>query len=107
MWHVGPSMTMDVPVFDASASTVQQETIVELQATKKIYQQTLITERYKLVVYRDQSYGELYDLQLDPDQYCNLWGQPEAAARQSELLHRFVQCNMRREGHVHDRKAFA
>ncbi len=95
------------PVLRGVQASVQSETLVELQATKKIYQQSLLTERYKLIVYRDQDYGELYDLQQDPDQYRNLWGNPDAAAIKTELMHRFIQFNMKKEGHVHDRAAFA
>ena len=34
---------------------------------------TLITERYKITVYSHQSYGELFDLQKDPQERENLW----------------------------------
>jgi uncharacterized sulfatase len=95
------------PLFNGSQSTVQSETLVELQATKSVYQQTLVTDRYKLVVYRDDDYGELYDLQTDPDQYCNLWNSPENRDLKLSLLQRLAQYHMKREGHVHDRKAFA
>ena len=95
------------PVLTGEKTSVQSETLVELQATKNIYQQSLITERYKLIVYRDQDYGELYDLQQDPDQYHNLWANPDAAAVKAELMHRFIRFNMQKEGHVHDRQAFA
>lgn len=95
------------PIFSGEKESVQDETLVELQATKKIYQQSFITDCYKLIVYRDESYGELYDLQLDPDQYTNLWDKPECAGIKAELMHRFVQFNMKKEGYAHDRKAFA
>ena len=35
--------------------------------------------------------GELYDLMVDPDCFSNLWGKPEMAQRQSELLHLLIQ----------------
>lgn len=95
------------PVLTGEKESVQSETLVELQATKKIYQQSLITERYKLIVYRDQAYGELYDLHRDPNQYTNLWDDPTSGSLKAELMHRFVQFNMKKEGHVHDRQAFA
>lgn len=95
------------PIFSGAKDAVQDATVVELQATKKIYQQTFITSGHKLVVYRDQDDGELYDLEQDPDQYSNLWNKPEFAGIKAELMHRFVQFNMRKEGYAHDRKAFA
>ena len=96
-----------LPLLTGKSSQIQDATMVELQATKNICQQTLITKHHKLVVYRDQDYGELYDLQYDPDQYINLWSIPQAASLKAELMHRFVQFNMKKEGHVHDRRAFA
>lgn len=95
-----------LPILTGKKERVQDSMMIELQATKKIYQQTLVTERYKLVLYRDQDWGELYDLQSDPDQYSNLWNRPGYAALQMELLQRFVQFEMKKEGHVHDRVSF-
>ena len=37
----------------------------------------LINERYRLTIYRDQDWGELYDHQTDPDESCNLWDNPD------------------------------
>jgi uncharacterized sulfatase len=96
-----------LPILNGSAEQVQDATMVELQATKNIYQQTLITGCYKLVLYRDQTWGELYDLQADPDQYSNLWKNPAMAEVKAELLQKFVQFEMKKEGYVHDRVAFA
>ncbi len=94
------------PLFDGSRDRVQDSTVVELQATRRIHQQTLITDRYKLVLYRDQEWGELYDLYDDPDQYVNLWDRAEALPVRLRLLQEAVRADMRREGHVHDRVAF-
>lgn len=41
--------------------------------TPPVYATMLRTERYKLVHYHGETYGELYDLETDPDEYCNLW----------------------------------
>jgi hypothetical protein len=96
-----------MPIIRGEKKHVQDITLVELQATKNIYQQTMITDRYKLVVYRDQDYGELYDMQNDPDQYKNLWDLPELAEVKAELMYRYVKFNMKKEGYVHERKTFA
>ncbi len=96
-----------MPIIRGEKKHIQDITLVELQATKNIYQQTMITDRYKLIVYRDQDYGELYDMQNDPDQYRNLWDLPELAEVKAELMYRFVKFNMRKEGYVHERKTFA
>jgi len=44
--------------------------------------------RYKLVTYHGCSFGELYDLQTDPQEFQNLWGTPEAAEISQELMRR-------------------
>jgi len=95
------------PILTGEQDKVQEETLIEMQATRKIYQQTLVTDRYKLVVYRDQKYGELYDLQVDHNQYINLWDSPRMSPIKASLMHRFVQFNMKKEGLVHNRKSFA
>jgi uncharacterized sulfatase len=95
------------PVLRGERDSVQDSTVVELQATRKVYQQTFITERYKLVVYRDSDDGELYDMEEDPDQYRNLFHRPEHAELRARLMHRFLQKHMQREGETQPRKAFA
>jgi arylsulfatase A-like enzyme len=95
------------PVLKGTADSVQDATIVELAATKNVYQQTMITSRHKLVVYRDFDEGELYDLAEDPDQYVNLWDAATHRELKSELMHRFLQLHMKREGDGQPRQSFA
>ncbi|MEM6883994.1 MAG: sulfatase-like hydrolase/transferase [Verrucomicrobiota bacterium] len=95
------------PILTGQCDTVRDATTVELQATQKVYQLTLITETHKLVVYRNQDYGELYDLEKDPDQYVNLWALPDCAGTKSELLLKLAQTRLKEEGHTHPRKAYA
>ena len=42
--------------------------------------------RYKIVCYHGHDYGELYDLETDPHEFDNLWGKPEYAQLQAELI---------------------
>jgi uncharacterized sulfatase len=95
------------PVFQGRARSVQDWTMVECQPTQKVYQQSFITDRYKLVVYRDADYGELYDLHNDPDQYVNLWGRSEYAKLRCDLLLKFARATMQKEGVRNRRQAFA
>ena len=95
------------PILKGEADTVQDATFIELEATQKIYQQTMVTDRYKIVVYRDLDDGELYDLIEDPDQYTNLWASAGHRDLKEQLLHRFLQENMRREGRAQPRQSFA
>lgn len=50
----------------------------------------LRTERYKLSVYGDDN-GELFDLETDPLECRNLYGQPEYAQVQQQLTQRLLQ----------------
>ncbi len=62
-----------------------------------VHLRTLITERYKMTVYRGQDYGELIDLQDDPRELKNLWDDPAAADVKAEMLRRFVDAELKRE----------
>jgi arylsulfatase len=41
--------------------------------------------RYKLVVYHGHQIGELYDLQKDPGEFCNLWRDPDMLSLKHDL----------------------
>jgi choline-sulfatase len=43
-------------------------------------------ERYKLAVAHGQPTGELYDLQNDPHEHCNVWSDPANLQTRAELL---------------------
>ena len=62
-----------------------------------IHMRSLITQHHKLTVYRDQDYGELYDLQQDPGELKNHWVNPAYAPRKSELLRHFINAELKRE----------
>jgi predicted nucleic-acid-binding Zn-ribbon protein len=44
---------------------------------ENIYGTMLFDGRYKIIRYHNCEYGELYDLQKDPDEYHNLWEEPD------------------------------
>ena len=54
--------------------------------------------RYKLVCYHGESYGELYDLAVDPDEFQNLWDDSAYQERKAALILKSysntVLCNM-------------
>jgi len=51
---------------------------------------SLITQDWKYTVYRDQSWGELYDLREDPLETHNLWDSPTHQDTRAHLAERLV-----------------
>ena len=62
-----------------------------------LHLRTLVDQRHKLTVYRGCEYGELFDLQEDPEERRNRWDDPAFSQVKSDLLQRFVQAEMERE----------
>lgn len=62
-----------------------------------IHQKTYVDQRYKLTVYYNQEYGELFDLQEDPAELHNRWNDPEYAALKSELLLKYIWAELGKE----------
>ncbi|RKN80531.1 sulfatase [Paenibacillus ginsengarvi] len=62
-----------------------------------IHQKTYVNERYKLTVYYNRTYGELFDLQEDPHELRNLWDEPEASTLKTELLLRYAWAELGKE----------
>jgi arylsulfatase A-like enzyme len=63
----------------------------------KMHLRTLVNERYKLTVYRNRPYGELFDLQEDPEERRNLWNDPAAAEVKAQLLLELAHAEIERE----------
>ncbi len=51
-------------------------------------------ERYKLIVYHGHDLGELYDLEEDPQEFENMWDEPEAQPLKLELMQRSFDASM-------------
>ncbi|MEG0014171.1 MAG: sulfatase-like hydrolase/transferase [Cellulosilyticaceae bacterium] len=58
---------------------------------------TYVGERYKLTVYYNQTYGQLFDLQNDPEETNNLWDDEEAREIKQELLLKYIWAEMGKE----------
>jgi uncharacterized sulfatase len=58
---------------------------------------TYVGERYKVTVYFNQEYGELFDLQEDPRELNNLWDNPEYKELKSEMLLKMLHGEMDKE----------
>ena len=62
-----------------------------------IHVKTYIDERYKLTVYYQRDYGELFDLHEDPSESRNLWDDPEHATLKGDLIRRLLFAEMGKE----------
>jgi arylsulfatase A-like enzyme len=83
------------PVWMGEVESVRDHVIVENQhQPTTMNMRTYVNARYKLTVHYNREYGELYDLQEDPDEYKNLWDLPESQALKSNLLLDFLHGEM-------------
>jgi uncharacterized sulfatase len=63
----------------------------------KVHLRTYVEKRYKMTIYRDQTYGELFDLQDDPGEMHNRWDDPEFAEIKCALMRRCLNAELQRE----------
>jgi arylsulfatase A-like enzyme len=87
-----------LPLVENRVESVRQAIVVEednqrtfLGFERPVRMRTLVTDRWRLTVYRGVSWGELYDLENDPLEMTNLWGDPSHAQEQSQLMFQLVQ----------------
>lgn len=93
--------------FFQGAEAPRNAVLVECQPTHRtLYQQTLVTQRYKCVVYQDGEPGELYDLDQDPNQYRNLWDEPDFREERDRLLQQLLRLHLEEEGEKTPRRGF-
>jgi len=62
---------------------------------KPAFVRTLITEDHRYTVYKDQDWGELYDLRQDPDESHNRWADPAFASVRGGLTEQLLHELMR------------
>lgn len=56
-----------------------------------LYVRTLVTDRYKLTIYQERPYGDLFDLEKDPTELHNCWDLPEYREIKNELIFKMTQ----------------
>ncbi len=80
--------------------------LTEFRPSESNYmQKTYVNRRHKLILYNRRPYGELYDLHEDPDQYRNLYSDPEHQHTVQELLREVVFAEMDKEVTLRTRTA--
>ncbi|MBP2000594.1 putative sulfatase [Paenibacillus shirakamiensis] len=62
-----------------------------------IHQKTYVNSRYKITVYYNQTYGELFDLVQDPGELNNLWDNPSHSSLKMELLLQYIWAELGKE----------
>lgn len=82
-------------VWTGEKETIREHVIVENRHNPTTMNlKTYIDKRYKLTVYFNQTYGEIFDLQEDPDEMKNLWSLPEYQDLKKDLLLKFMHADM-------------
>ncbi|MBE7465262.1 MAG: sulfatase-like hydrolase/transferase [Planctomycetes bacterium] len=86
-------------VWTGEQERAREHAIVENRhQPSKLHLRTYVDERHKLTVYRGADYGEFFDLEADPGERRNLWSDAGAQKAKGEVLHRFMQAEIAREG---------
>jgi uncharacterized sulfatase len=85
-------------VWCGEQETIRKHVIVENRhEPTTIHMKTLVNERYKLTVYYNREYGELYDLEKDPEEMINLWGIPDYQELKNALILELLYAEMGKE----------
>ena len=85
-------------VWLGKTESVRDHIIVENRAQPTtISLKTYVEKNYKITVYANQPYGEIFDLKNDPDELVNLWDKPGSAGLRNELLLKLIHAEMAKE----------
>lgn len=81
------------------ASSARDHAIVENhhQQGGEVHLRTLVTDRHKLTVYRGRDWGELFDLQHDPDELHNRFDDPAFRDVRESMLRKLIDADLSRE----------
>lgn len=63
----------------------------------KVHQKTFVGERYKITVYFNETFGELFDLQEDPQEIRNLWNDSDYREIKEQLLFQYIWAELGKE----------
>lgn len=78
--------------------SVRDHIICEMHHERnKINLRAYVDERYKLVVYYNDMYGELYDLKNDPREVKNLWNDRNSADLKNKLIMKYIFAELQKE----------
>lgn len=87
-----------LPSWTSQGVSVRDHVIVEHRHQPERFNiRSYIDQRYKLTLYKDRTWGELFDLQEDPGELCNRWDDPAYQQIKAQLCFDFLQAEMKRE----------
>lgn len=67
-----------------------QDNVARLGFSRFAMLRTLFTDQWRLTVYRGEEWGELYDIQNDPEETRNLWDSPDHAQIRAALCDQLI-----------------
>ena len=86
------------PVWSGQSEQARDHIIVENHhEPTTVHVKTYVDDRYKLTVYYNREYGELFDMQEDPGEINNLWDSAEHAALKADLVMKLLFAEMGKE----------
>jgi arylsulfatase A-like enzyme len=94
------------PVWRGEVEAARDHVLVEHHhQPTTIHVRSYVSDRYKLTVYCNRHYGELYDLEADPGEIHNLWDDPAAVDLKADLIYQLLRAEMAREEPLTDETA--
>ena len=110
----------DIPLPDGTAGINQKDVWLGLAENVRswascehhheygsIHLRTYINKSYKITLYDHIDYGELFDLEKDPNEYNNCWNNPDYSNIKIQLLYEFGLAEMKKEPKYMERIADA
>ncbi len=87
-------------IWQGDESTAREHVIVENRhQPTTIHMKTYVDEQYKITVYYNRDYGEIFDLQNDPQEIKNLWSD---TSRRAQLMEKLLRAEMLKEEPLSD-----
>jgi arylsulfatase A-like enzyme len=87
----------ELPSWLDPSRAVREDTVVEERPYDTDFNmRVLVTPTHKLAFYAHRDYGELYDVEADPDQVRNLWADPACRDLRERLVMRLLSLEMNR-----------
>lgn len=95
------------PVAAGYAQRVRDSAMTSYDAHDRgVHAKCLRTDKYKLVIFADETYGELFDLESDPQERQNRFDDPAYSGIKQQLMERLIHRLMQDQDPLPVRRAF-